>query len=202
MKILNNITENEMTLIFLKAQMGSFRFVREMKQIVEDCNADIKIINNPDLDNQNENEQRRKLLQSFRGSDDEGHLFDDFPKNVLWKKVLLTKDDLKKVKYLDYDYWNELSNGTRLVSDGALSIKKSVEIFRQSNQHFWNAFDALRKGQKFPEPILIARNIDADLVVIDGHLRLTVYLLDPKYTPNEIEIIIGLSENFQDGGMY
>ncbi|MDO9575805.1 MAG: hypothetical protein Q7J55_04695 [bacterium] len=191
-----------MTFIFLKAKMESFRFAKEMQQIMKDCNADQKIIDNPNFDDQDENELRQKLLQSFGGSDDEGNLFENFPKDVSWKRALLTKSDLKKVKYIDYDYWNELSNGTRLVSEGSSSIRKGVEIFRQSNQHFWNALDALKKGQKFPEPILVARNPDADFVVVDGHLRLTVYLLDPKYTPDEIEVVLGYSENFQNWDLY
>lgn len=202
MKILKNITEDEMTFVFLRAKMESLRFEKEMQQLMKDCGADQKIIDSPNFKDQNENELRKKLLQSFGGSDDKGRLFENFPKNVSWKRALLTKSDLKKVKYIDYDYWNELSNGTRLVLEGASSIRKGVEIFNQSNQHFWNALDALREGQKFPEPILVARDFDADLVAVDGHLRLTVYFLDSKYTPNEIEVILGFSENFQDWDMY
>jgi len=202
MKILRNITEDEMIYVFIKEQMGSFRFAEEMEKIMRRHSADRKIIDTPNFQDEKENKLRKKLLQSFKGSDDEGSLFDDFPKNVLWKRAILIKDDLMKVKYIDYDYWNELSNGTRLVSEGATSIRKGIEIFNQSNQNFWNAFEALKKGVKFPEPILIAKNFVSDLVVVEGHLRLTVYLLNPKYTPNEIEIIVGFSEDFQDWDMY
>lgn len=202
MEILKDITEDEMSYVFVKEQMGSFRFAEEMKQIMDKYGADRKIIDNPNFKDQNENDLRKKLLQSFKGSDDDGHLFDDFPNNVSWKRAILTKDDLMKVKYINYDYWNELSNGTRLVSEGASSIRKGIEVFNQSNQNFWNAFEALKKGVKFPEPILIAKNISDDLIVVEGHLRLTVYLLDPKYTPNKIETIIGFSENFQEWDMY
>jgi hypothetical protein len=202
MKILKDITEDEMTYVFVKEQLGSFRFAEEMKQIMERIGADRKIIDTPNFNDQNENELRKRLLQEFKGSDNDGHLFENFPKNVSWKRALLTKDDLIRVKYINYDYWNELSNGTRLVSEGALSIKKGVEIFGQSNQKFWDAFDALKKEVKFPEPIIIAKNSSADLVVVEGHLRLSVYLLDPNYTPNEIEVIIGFSENFEDWNMY
>ncbi len=202
MKIIKDITDEEMTYMFIKQQLESFRFAEEMKQIMTKFGANKNIIDKPNFKDQNENELRKKLLQSFGGSDDEGHLFDNFPKNVSWKKALLTKKDLKRVKYIDYDYWNELSNGTRLVKDGALSIKKGVEIFGQNNQKFWDALDTLKKGVKFPEPILIAKNLSADLVVVEGHLRLTVYLLDTKYTPGEIEAILGFSENFQDWNMY
>jgi len=202
MQILKDISEEKMTHMFIMQQMGSFRFADEMQQIMDKFGVDRKIIDNPNFKDQNENDLRLKLRQSFGGSDDDGHLFDNFPKNVSWKRAVLTKDDLMKVKYIDYDYWIELSNGTRLVKDGAVSIKKGTEIFGQSNQKFWDALTALKEGVKFPEPILIAKNLSSDLVVVEGHLRLTVYLLDPAHTPNEIEIVIGFSENFQDWDMY
>jgi hypothetical protein len=202
MKILKDITNEEMTYMFIKQQLGSFRFAEEMKQIMDKLGVDKSIVDKPNFKDQNENELRKKLLQSFGGSDDEGHLFDNFPKNVSWKRALLTKNDLMRVKYIDYDYWNELSNGKRLVSEGALSIRKGVEIFGQSNQKFWDALEALKKGVKFPEPILIAKNLSTDLVVVEGHLRLTVYLLDSDYTPDEVEVILGFSEDFQDWDMY
>jgi hypothetical protein len=202
MKIIKDITEDEMIFIFLKAQMGSFRFAKEMQQIIEKHGADRKIVDNPNFRDQDENKLRKKLLQAFKGSDDDGYLFENFPKNVSWKKALFTKEDLMKVKYINYDYWNELSNGTRLVLEGASSIRKGVEIFGQNNQKFWDALEALKKGVKFPETILIAKNSTADIVVVEGHLRLTVYLLDPNYTPSEIEVILGFSENFKDWDMY
>lgn len=188
--------------MFIMQQIGSFRFADEMQQIMKKLGVDRKIINNPNFKDQNENELRLKLRQSFGGSDDDGRLFDNFPKNVSWKRAMITKDDLIKVKYIDYDYWIELSNGTRLVKDGASSVNKGIEIFGQSNKIFWDALDALKQGVQFPEPILITKNLSSDLVVIEGHLRLTVYLLDPNYTPDEIEIIIGFSENFKGWNMY
>jgi hypothetical protein len=112
MKILKDITEDEVVLIFIKEQLNSPRFVDEMEEIMKRCGADKKIIDNPNFGDKNENDLRKKLFQSFRGSDDEGCLFDNFPNDAFWKRALLNKDDLSKVKYIDYDYWNELSNGT------------------------------------------------------------------------------------------
>ena len=202
MKILEDITEEQVTHMFIKQQMGSFRFAEEMQQIMDQLGVEKKIIDNPNFKDQNENELRIKLRQSFGGSNDEGHFFDNFPKNILWKRTLLAKNDLMTVKYINYDYWNELSNGTRLVLEGASSIRKGVEIFGQSNQKFWDALDSLKKGVKFPEPILITKNISSDIVVVEGHLRLTVYLLDSLYTPKETEAIIGFSESFKNWDMY
>ena len=50
MKILRKITEDEMTTIFLKAKMGSFRFAKEMKQLMKKYGADQKIIDDPNFE--------------------------------------------------------------------------------------------------------------------------------------------------------
>jgi hypothetical protein len=126
MKILKDITEDEMASVFLRAKIGSFRFAEEMQQIMKDCNADIEIIDDPNFDDKNENKLRQKLLQSFGGADD-GHLFKNFPKDVAWKKALLSKSDMQRVKYINYDYWNELSGGSRLVLDGAANVSYQQE---------------------------------------------------------------------------
>ncbi len=202
MEILNNISEDEVTAIILNYNMHSLRFVNGLKELLRKHGLDEKIATNPDLRNDNENLLRKQFVQSLDGSNIGGYLNKNFPNNVVWKKAQLSKKDLQKIKYIDYSYWNKLTNHTRLVRDGANSIKKGIVIFNESNQGFWDAFEALKKGKKFPAPILVTKNINSDLVVIDGHLRLTVYLLDEHYTPNKIEAIIGYSENFSSWDLY
>lgn len=202
MKILNDMTEDEVTAIILQYNIGSFRFKSRLKKLLKQQKLDMKIVTDPDLKNNSENKLRKQFVQSLDGSDIGGYLDRNFPNNVTWKKAQLNKKDLQTIKYIDYSYWNELTNHTRLVRDGAESIKKGVIIFNKSNQPFWDAFEALKQGKKFPAPILVSLNTTSDLVVIDGHLRLTVYLLDERYTPNKIEAIIGYSENFLSWDLY
>jgi len=202
MKILDNITEDEVTATILQYNMNSFRFDQELKRLLKQKGINTKIISEPNLDDAGENKLRKKFVQSLNGSGIGGYLNENFPNDVLWKKVQLNKNDLYNIKYIDYSYWNELTNHTRMVRDGAESIKKGVIIFNESNQPFWDAFETLKQGKKFPAPILVSQNTDSNLVVIDGHLRLTVYLLDIRYTPDKIEAIIGYSKNFKSWDLY
>ncbi|MAF20798.1 MAG: hypothetical protein CMI55_03905 [Parcubacteria group bacterium] len=202
MKILNEITEDEVTAAILQYNSNSFRFKDRLKELFRQKGLDMKIVTNPDLKSDGENTLRRQFVQSLDGSGIGGYLDKSFPKDVAWKKARLSKEDLQKIKYIDYSYWNELTKNTRLVRDGAKSIKKGVVVFNESNQPFWDAFEALKQGKKFPAPILVTKNDRSDLVVIDGHLRLTVYLLDERYAPDEIETTIGYSENFSSWDLY
>lgn len=202
MKILKSVTEHEVTASLFKYNYDSFRFGKKLKDIIKKRGIDKKIITDPDIQNEKENKIREELMRSFNGEDIGGYLSQDFPNNIQWKLARLNKKDIKQVKYLNYSYWNELSNHKRYVIEGIKTIKKGVEIFNQSNDIFFKAFEAFKKGAKFPPPVLIAENKESNLVAVDGHLRLTAYLFDPKYTPEKIDAYTGYSENFQDWDMY
>ena len=202
MEILKEVTEDEVTASLIKYNYHSFRFGKKLKSIIKKQDIDDNIIINPDIQNKKENQLRKKLMQSFDGSGVGGYLSKNFPNNIQWKLVKLNKQELQKIKYLNYSYWNELSNHKRYITEGVKTIKKGIEIFNQSNYIFLKAFEALKKGKIFPPPILVTKNENSDFVAIDGHLRLTSYLFDPKYTPEDIKAYIGYSENFQDWDMY
>lgn len=202
MKILKLVTENEVTALLLKNNFNSFRFGKKLKVIMGKRDINEKIITDPKLHNEKENKIREKLMRSFDGDDIGGYLSQDFPNNVQWKLVRLNKKDIQQIKYLNYSYWNELSNHKRYITEGVKTIKKGVEIFNQSNDIFLKAFEALKQGTKFPPPVLIAKNEQSDLVAVDGHLRLTSYLFDSKYIPEKIDAYIGYSENFANWDLY
>jgi len=50
--------------------------------------------------------------------------------------------------------------------------------------------------------ILVGINKESDLIVIEGHLRLTVYMLRSNFIPNQLEAIIGYSENLGNWYFY
>ena len=48
----------------------------------------------------------------------------------------LSSQDIDNIYYIDYDYWNELSNGTSKPTEAAKVIKSGKEIYEVSNQPF------------------------------------------------------------------
>ena len=202
MEILKSVTEHEITASLLKYNYSSFRFGEKLKVTIKKRGVNEKMITDPNTQNEKENITREELIRSLDGDDVGGYLSQDFPNNIQWKLVRLNKKDIQQIKYLNYSYWNELSNHKRYIAVGVKTIKKGVEIFNESNNRFFSAFEALKKGAKFPPPILITKNEQSDIVAIDGHLRLTSYLFDSNYTPNEIDAYIGYSENFANWPLY
>ena len=110
---------------------------------------DSSIILNGNIEDEQENNDRLKIMKKFRGYPDE-ELFERFPNIEEWKFLELNESDIDNIYYIDYDYWNELSNQPFL--DG-------VEY---------------NKTNKFPPVILITCNNEKYLI-IEGHSRMTVY---------------------------
>lgn len=195
MKIIKNITEDEMISIFLEGEIQSFRFGDKILKQLEKDEKDRSIIDKPDILSNEENEYRKIMLGNYRGYALNKGLFENFPNDIEWKRVILDKQDLLKIKYIDYDYWVDLSGGSRLVADGAKNVVAGVEIFKQPNKNFWEAAKKVEQGASFPEPILVATNIGSDPVILEGHLRLTAYFMKLEYIPKEFSAIVGISEN-------
>ena len=129
------------------------------------------------------------MLGEFRGYGRKGGLFDGVDEVVSWKKVLLENGDFKKIKYIDYDYWNELSGKTGLVVDGVKNVKAGLVVFGVSNRQHWQVAEIIKKGGKFPNIVLLM-DTQNNLKLLEGHVRLTGYLL-ANDIPQSIEAIVG-----------
>ena len=77
------------------------------------------LVTHPDLDDPAENQAREQLLTRHREYGTRTGLFDGFPHDVCWEWMAITPAELATVRYVDYDYWVELSGGTCLATDAA-----------------------------------------------------------------------------------
>ncbi|MFS8158790.1 MAG: hypothetical protein ACMG6E_00995 [Candidatus Roizmanbacteria bacterium] len=195
MKKIKEITDDEMISVFLKTEISSNRWSKAIIDLLEKDQKDRAIVDNPNLTSREENNYRKKLLGNFRGYGKNDLLFSNFPHDVRWIRARLSKEELKEVKYINYGYWNELSKYTRLPKVGAETILSGERIFDQSNDGFIKAAAAIKKGVKFPEMILVSTDEKSNLVVLEGHLRITAYFLVPDYIPDGLEVIIGYSKD-------
>jgi len=189
MKILQNIIVEEMISVFLMGELNSPRWGKKIENILLKNKIDKRIITSPDISNNRENSLRALVLGEFRGYGKKDGLFDDIDEVISWKKVLLESEDFKKIKYIDYDYWNELSGKTGFVVDGAKNVKKGMEIFNVSNKQYWQILENVKNGGKFPSLILLSDKTGG-LKLLEGHVRLTGYLLDNKNI-GPLEVIVG-----------
>jgi hypothetical protein len=102
--------------------------------------------------------------------------------------MAITPAELATVRYVDYDYWVELSGGTCLAVDAAPRIRAGVAPFGVSSAWALGMVQAVADGARFP-PLIPS----GGLVVLEGHVRLTAYMLCPDRLPPELEVLVGSS---------
>jgi hypothetical protein len=193
MEIIRKSSEDEMIALFLHGEIKSKRFSKKLINIIKKLKLDLNIISNYDLNNETDNDSRRLILKLFRGYGNNKDLFNNFPTNINWYWTKLNKSDILKIKYIDYDYWVELTNGSRYVKDSSINILNGKEIFGVSNKAFIEGAEYLKNGGKFP-PIIILSAIENnnEMIVLEGHSRLTSMNLVIDYV-EDVEALIGFT---------
>lgn len=189
MDILRTSSEEEMMAEFLYAEYRSERFSEQIKKAMEKLLLDESIILSADINNTAENAARKKLLGEFRGYGLNRELFERFPAEISWSLCRFVSGDLNRIRYIDYSYWNELSQGTRSPLKAAQTILNGIEIYEQSNAGFVKASEFLKSGGKFPRTILLTSDFER-FVIVEGHLRITAFALAPECFDN-VECFVG-----------
>jgi hypothetical protein len=191
MRHLHPIVEDEMVAVFLRTEAASTRFGPAILSLLRRDGQDRRVVDHPDLSDAAEIAYRRRLLGEHRGYGRDADVFTGFPDGVRWYRAVATREELARVRYIDDDYWIELSGGSRRATDAAARIRRGFEAFRVGNGGFWYLADALCAGATFPELILVGTDERAPLVLLEGHSRLTAYCLRPDCTPEELPVLVG-----------
>ena len=78
-----------------------------------------------------------------------------------------------------------LSNGTRLVKDGASNIDKTLipDVNDTINENVKKVVAAIQRGKSYPELIAVS-GLDDDLILIEEHTRATSYVACRNVCPN------------------
>jgi len=193
MRWLRPSSEAEMVALFLRTELPAARFRDKLRALLEREGLPERVITDPDLDDDAENQARLRLLTQHREYGTRAGLFDGFPDDVRWQWMAITPTELATVRYVDYDYWVELSGGTRLPVDAAPRIRAGVAPFGVSSDWALGMAQAFAGGARFPPLILVTTGPNGDLVVLEGHVRLTAYMLRPDRLPPELEVLVGSS---------
>ncbi|MBT3270404.1 hypothetical protein HN371_24890 [Candidatus Poribacteria bacterium] len=202
MRHIEAVAEDEMIAAYVRAESASHRHSGELRDAMRRMGVGADVVECPDISDADQNAARRAPLTETREYGTRRGLFDGFPTDVTWTRVGLTPREMLGVRYIDYDYWVDLSAGSRLPTDAAVTIRAGRTIFGESNQGFLDAAAALRQGETFPELILVAASTDARLVVLEGNLRLTAYGLVPDTLPPETTALLGVSPRMVEWDLY
>jgi len=179
-----------MVAIFLYAEIATERWGPQIRKTLTDLGQPAGIAEHPDTGDEAANAARRQVLAAYRDYP-AGDVFTGMPADVRWHHAALTPAELATVRYIDYPYWTDFSGGTRLAADGARNLgpwqyQPPWTIHRQIAER-------LRAGKPPPTIILLSEPGLANLIVIEGHKRLTVMLACRQLLPAELEVLLGIT---------
>lgn len=182
-----------MVATFLKAEYLSERFSDELKKTMQKLGIDDKIITNPNIKDERENQLRTQVLGDYRGYKQNRAIFTNFPDDLIWYKAELEREEIGNLQYVDYSYWNELTDHTHLVKDAVKNIHKGKIVFEVPNDRFLAVAEKVREGEHNFEPMILwGENEHSPLTILEGHLRATAFGLAGDKAPVAIGVIVGL----------
>jgi hypothetical protein len=124
MRILGPVTEDEVIGCFLRAELDSGRYGEKLRQMLARDGFDLDVVARPDLTDPPANRYRSALLDEYRGFEQRVGLFGGFPAQVDWRRAALSADEVLEILYIDWNWWLEISDGTRRPRDAAEKIKR------------------------------------------------------------------------------
>jgi hypothetical protein len=193
MRLLRPGSEAEMVALFLRTELASDRFGDQLRGLLERAGLPERVVTAPRVGDAAENRVRLWLLTEHRGYGTRTEIFGDFPDDVCWQWVAITPAELAGVRFIDYDYWIELSGGTRLAADAAPRVRAGVAPFGVPSDRLLGMAQAVAGGARFPPLILLTTGPGGGLVVLEGHARLTAFMLAREHLPPELEVLTGSS---------
>jgi hypothetical protein len=200
MRPLRPSSEAEMVALFLRIELGSARFGPRIRAVLARDGLAERMITGPDLGDEEENAARARVLYGPGGYRDDH--FEGFPEDVRWQWMAITSTELAQVRYMDYPYWNELTRGSRLPADAVPAIRAGVSPPGTPTSRLLELAGKLAAGARFAPLILVTTGPAADLVVLEGHSRLSAYLLAWECVPAEVEVLVGTSESMTRWGSW
>ena len=193
MKKIKPSCENEMVYEFLKMEITSERYVKQIESIIENRCIERTIISNGNILSCEENALRAEVLGDFRGYNRNEGIFENFPAKIDWVWTVFNKDDIRKILYIEYSYWNELSNYTGSPLEAAKTILSGKTVYDVPNDGFINIYNKLKNGVSFPPLIMLTDVAESRYILLEGHARMTGYCIDPDLF-TEVPVLLGYCE--------
>lgn len=201
MRVLGPATENDMVLAFLRAELESSRFADDVLAALAGRGLDRALVDRADLNDPEGNLRRREVLEAHRGPrrGPGAGVFGGFPDDVSWSWAALTPAELADVRYIHWEYWLEVSGGTRRPAD---AIARMGRVWDVPGDDVREIADAVAAGAMPPEIVVVGLPPGRGLVVLEGHVRLTGLLLRPERLPGEVRVLLGTSPRIAEWGCY
>jgi hypothetical protein len=195
MNLIEPVSEDVMVAVFLKSEYDSAKCSPDLKRSMQNLQIeDSDLITSPDVSNESDNRVRAMLLGDYRGYRQDWQIFTGFPNNISWFTGELETHEIGKLHYVDYSYWNELTDNTHVVRDAVSNIRHGRTACGISNDGLIALADHIAEhGYTFEPVILTKAHEENHFVILEGHHRATALGLAGERGPLTIPVVVGLS---------
>jgi hypothetical protein len=190
MRILGTSSEDEMVAAFLQAEIASPRWAATIEFWLRVAHAPSTVVESPVIADPIQSSLRRLLLSIYRGWARNDLLFAGFPRTVSWDRAALADIDVANGFFANCEPWIGSSGGTRRVGD--LVARVDAGLISAGDAAAFEAVAArYEASESLAPPILVALPDRARLVVLEGHTRMTGWLLRPRRHACNLEVLLG-----------
>ena len=183
MQLLERVDRAVVVDAFLRAELDSPRFAAQLRDALERAGATEALVREADLTDATANELRHGVLQDYRGSYFGRHLDD-----LVWYRAALTRDEVLDIRTIAWDFWLDVTGGTRLPADAAARFRAE------------GADERFVPGG--PPLIVVRADPTAHLMVVEGHGRLVAIALHPEDLPAQLDVLLGEGVSIRRWGLY
>jgi hypothetical protein len=190
MRKIRRSSEAEMVYEFLKMEIVSERYAERIEAILSEMQVSREVVTDGNITDDCENRVRAEILGKFRGYKKDAEIFQNFPSAADWFWAVFGKEDLEKIIYIEYSYWNEISSFTGSPVEAAKTVLSGKRIFDVPNDGFIKAARKLKNGHIFPPLIFMTDENESRFIILEGHARMTAFCLEPEYF-HDVPVLLG-----------
>ena len=150
---------------------------------------------NPDLQNAEQNAERRRIIESAHGFGRGALIFAGLADDITWRRVRVSVSEVGDMLYSNRSAaWMTLAPATRKVAEGAAN---SARVFAgdDTNMHILALASTICHADPAPvlAELICLRLPDGGISVVEGHARATAIVLEAHRLADGVEAYIGES---------
>ena len=198
-------SEDEVILSFLRSELGSSRFGPATRAALERAGG-TALVTDPQLRSELENQARRAALAEARGWGSDDGLFAGFPTDVTWQYAELEVGELDRIRFIDYSYWRELSGGSRRAAAVRAALRRPDRLpswLTEMGLEWPHELAAVIAREGMPGELIVVGTPDLDdLVLLEGHARLTALYVGRLQGGTKVPAFVGASKRIRQWQFY
>ena len=155
----------------------------------------VMLARNPDLENADQNAQRRELIGAAHGFGRGTLIFAGLAADITWRRMRVPIEEVATMLYSNRSAaWSNLAPATRSVAEGAANAAR-VFVGDDTNMHILSLARTICHSEAAPilSELICLRLPNGAISLMEGHTRATAVVLEGHRLRDGVEAYVGSS---------